>query len=348
MGALPTATVRLRIRKRASMQSQTKRRVSPGELDALLRTSTGIGCRLESELTDGWFNTAYRVLLDDGRPAVVKLAPPTDAAVLRYELGIMATEAMVYRRIETLPGGRVPTPALLHAGEEFLAVSVLEGTPWDKAADRLPPTAQAALRRELGAITAHLHTLAPEDGQFGYPAAESALSASDWRTAFTAMVDALLDDAERWQSPLGVSSAEIRALVTEGGYALNEVTEPRLVHFDLWPGNIFVDDSNDGAQPRIAGLIDHERAFWGDPAAELVSLAFGGDTGPGSDLVAGYVEAGGSLDFTPALRHRLALYRLYLNLLLVVECGPRGYSSDHLASCSRTLADTIAQLRALE
>ncbi|MBT2420700.1 aminoglycoside phosphotransferase family protein [Streptomyces sp. ISL-22] len=330
------------------MQSQTKRRLPPGELDALLRASSGIGCRLESELTDGWFNTAYRVVLDDGRPAVVKLAPPTDVAVLRYERGIMATEAMVYRRIAALPGDWVPTPALLHAGEEFLAVAVLEGTPWDKAADRLPPAAQSALRRELGAIIARLHTLAPEDGRFGYPAAESALSASDWRTAFTAMVDALLDDAERWQSPLGVPPAEIRTLVAEGGYALDEVTEPRLVHFDLWPGNIFVDVSDNGAPPRIAGLIDHERAFWGDPAAELVSLAFGGDTGPDSDLVAGYTEVGGDLDFTPAFRHRLALYRLYLSLLLVVECGPRGYGADHLASCSHTLTDTITQLRALE
>ncbi|MFC5666331.1 phosphotransferase family protein [Kitasatospora misakiensis] len=230
MGALPVPPASFDpTRKCASMQSRTKRRLSPSELDALLRASTGIGCRLESELTDGWFNTAYRVVLDDGRPAVVKLAPPVDVAVLRYERGIMATEAMVYRRIQAPPGGGVPTPALLYAGEDFLAVSVLEGASWDKAADRLSPAAQAALRRELGAITARLHTLAPEDGRFGYPAAESGMSASDWRRAFTAMVDALLDDAERWQSPLGVPPAEIRTLVAEGGYALDEVTEPRLV-----------------------------------------------------------------------------------------------------------------------
>ncbi|MGW1498201.1 hypothetical protein ACWCQW_06380 [Streptomyces mirabilis] len=29
---------------------------------------------MESELSDGWFNAVYRVRLDDGRPAVVKLA----------------------------------------------------------------------------------------------------------------------------------------------------------------------------------------------------------------------------------------------------------------------------------
>ncbi|MGW0187409.1 phosphotransferase family protein [Streptomyces sp. NPDC003362] len=329
------------------MQSLTKRRVSPDELDRLLRAATGTGCRVERELTDGWFNTAYRVLLDDGRPAVVKLAPPADAAVLRYERGIMATEAMVYRRIADLPGGGVPSPALLHAGEDFLAVSVLTGLPWDRAAARLSPGTEAALRRELGAITARLHTLTPPDGRFGYPAAESALSAPRWRTAFAAMVEALLDDAGRWRSPLDVPPDRIRALVAEGGYALDEVTEPRLVHFDLWPGNIFVAGADDGGPAGITGLIDHERAFWGDPAAELVSLAFGGDTGPDSDLVAGYTEAGGTLDFTPAFRHRLALYRLYLGLLLVVECGPRGYGADHLAFARRSLTEAAAGLRSL-
>jgi aminoglycoside phosphotransferase (APT) family kinase protein len=329
------------------MQSLTKRRLSADELDLLLRTHVGIGCRLETELTDGWFNSAYRVLLDDGRNAIVKVAPPPGAAVLRYEIGILSTEAMVYRRIAALPGGGVPTPDLLYAGDEFLVLSVLEGTPWDKAADHVSPTAAAALRRELGAITACLHTLAPEDGRFGYPAAGSALSAPDWRTAFTAMVDALLDDAERWQSPLDVRPADIRRLVAEGGYALDEVTEPRLVHFDLWPGNIFVDLTDGGEHGRITGLIDHERAFWGDPAAELVSLAFGGDAGPAGDLVAGYTEAGGTLDFSAGFRHRLALYHLYLGLLLVVECGPRGFGADHLAFCRSYLADSITRLRAL-
>ncbi|MGW7548233.1 phosphotransferase family protein [Streptomyces sp. NPDC054770] len=327
------------------MQSLTKRRLSAAGLDALLREATGVGCRLETELTDGWFNTAYLVRLDDGRAAVVKLAPPAEAPVLRYERGIMGTEALVYRHLADLADGTVPAPELLYQGEDFLAVSVLAGTPWDKAAEQLPPATASALRRELGAITARLHTLTSQDGRFGYPAPEAKLSAADWRTAFTAMVDALLQDADRWDSDLGVPAAGIRTLVAEGGQALDQVTEPRLVHFDLWPGNIFVDDR--AGDPRITGLIDHERAFWGDPAAELVSLEFGGDIGPDSDLVAGYRAAGGSLDFSPALRHRLALYSLYLGLILVVECGPRGYDGNHADWTRSYLAERIAALRAL-
>lgn len=336
------------------MLSNTKRRLAPAELDALLRASTGTGCRLEAELTDGWYNTAYRVLLDDGRPAVVKLAPHDGVPVLRYERGIMATEAMVYRLAATAPGHGVPMPELLHAGDGFLVLSVLEGTPWDKLGklgkltDEIPPTTTSLLRRELGRIVASLHRLAPEDGRFGYPAAESALSAADWRTAFTGMTEALLEDAARWDSPLGVTPDEVRTLVAEGGYALDQVTEPRLVHFDLWPGNIFVRMTGDGSAARITGIIDHERAFWGDPAAELVSLAFGGDTGPDSALVAGYTDAGGRFGSGPAFRHRLSLYGLYLGLLLVVESGPRGYDdADHMAFCRDYLDARITELRAL-
>ncbi|PWI16838.1 aminoglycoside phosphotransferase family protein [Streptomyces sp. Act143] len=327
------------------MQSQTKRRLSPADLDALLRSSAGIGGRPEAELTDGCYNTAYRVLLDDGRPAIVKLAPLPEVPVLRYERGIMATEAMVYRRIAELPDGHVPGPELLYADDEFLMVSLLEGTPWDKVAATLSPAATSTLRRELGAVTARLNTLTAPDGRFGYPAAESGLSGPDWRTAFTVMVEGLLEDAERWNSRLSEEPDTIRKLVAEGGYALDEVTEPRLVHFDLWPGNVFV---NGGDRPRVTGLIDHERAFWGDPAAELISLAFGGDVGPDSDVVAGYLEAGGALDFTPAFRHRLALYQLYLGLILVVEDGPRATDdTEHVAWTGEYLAEAVARVRAL-
>ncbi|NUS17683.1 MAG: aminoglycoside phosphotransferase family protein [Streptomyces sp.] len=334
------------------MQSQTKRRLSPAELDALLRASAGTGCRVETELTDGCYNTAYRVRLDDGRPAIVKLAPLPEVPVLRYERGIMATEAMVYRRLAELPAERrVPGPELLYADDEFLMVSLLEGAPWDKVSTALPSKAEGTLRRELGELTARFNTITASDGRFGYPAPESGLSAPDWRTAFTLMVEALLEDAAHWNAALPEEPDTIRKLVAEGAYALDEVTVPHLVHFDLWPGNVFV---TDGPSPRITGLIDHERAFWGDPAAELISLAFGGDAGPTSDVVAGYAAAGGTLDvtpthdFTPALHHRLALYQLYLGLILVVEDGPRATDdTGHVAWSRGYLAEAVGRVRGL-
>ena len=48
---------------------------------------------------------------------------------------------------------------------------------------------------------------------------------------------------------------------------LDEVTEPRYVEWDLWDSNVLV---RDGA---IVGIIDHERAFYGDPLIEAGFVA---------------------------------------------------------------------------
>jgi aminoglycoside phosphotransferase (APT) family kinase protein len=324
-----------------------KREITGPEVEALLRDAAGIRCRVEGELTDGWFNAVFRIRTGDGRPAVAKIAPLPGTPVLRYERGIMSTEAMFCRQAGALRG--VPVPELLGEGPGFLVMSEIAGAPWAKAAGSLGARERGALLRELGQIIARLHALPCPDGRFGCPAPEAGLLAADWPAAFTAMVGAILEDAARWDSPIGISPAKVRELIAGGAGALGEVREVRevreasLAHFDLWPGNVFIS----GTRPRVTGIIDHERAFWGDPAAELVSPEICGPAGPGSALAAGYAEAGGQLTFTPALRHRLALYRLYFGLILVVECGPRGYTPDHVTWCRSRLDSWAAALREL-
>ncbi|MCX4763637.1 aminoglycoside phosphotransferase family protein [Streptomyces sp. NBC_01275] len=329
------------------MRSLIKRVLSPAAVEKRLLESTGVGWRVERELTDGWFNAAYLVVASDGSSAVVKISPAADASVLRYERGILDTEAMFYRRVTEWGG--VPTPELLHVEPDFLLVSTLEGDPWSRVAERLPDGARGMLLREIGGVVARLHALTSDEGRFGCPAPQAGLSSRDWRTAFTAMVEAILEDAERWESPLGVTRAEVLGFLEAGANALDEVRRPSLVHFDLWPGNIFIatGSPSGGDAPRLVGIIDHERAFWGDPVAELVSLEICGDIGPGSDFLSGYIDGGGRLEFTPATLGRLALYRLYFCLILVVECGPRGYTAEHLAWCRAKLDAAVGELREL-
>ncbi|MFH8802708.1 phosphotransferase family protein [Streptomyces sp. NPDC017936] len=329
------------------MKSMIKRIVVPTDLERRIRESTGVVWRVERELTDGWFNTAYRVVTAEGDSAVVKMCPAPDAPVLRYERGVMGTEAMFYRRVASLSG--FPTPELLHEGPDFLLISELPGEPWKNAVRQLPEGEKGKLMRQVGGIVAALHSVECEPGRFGCPAPQAALLAGDWPTAFLAMVEAILEDAERWRSPLGLPHSDVRGLVKAGTRALEEVRRPSLVHFDLWPGNLFVDPGSvsGGAPPRVTGVIDHERAFWGDPVADLVALQICGDVGPGSGFLAGYLENGGRLEYTPSVVHRLALYRLYFSLVLVVECGPRGYGGDHLEWCRAQLDASVETLRVL-
>jgi hypothetical protein len=76
---------------------------------------------------------------------------------------------------------------------------------------------------------------------------------------------------------------------------------------------------------RVGGLIDAERAFWGDPLAEFVSLALFGDIEEDAAFLRGYRAAGGAVTFDAATRHRISLYRAYLYLIMWVEVVPRGY-----------------------
>jgi hypothetical protein len=83
------------------MQNRTKRPLTASQLDAMLRESADTGCRVEAELTDGWFNTAYRVRLDGGRPAIVKVAPPSDVPVLVNDaLGYAPTDKTVEYQLD--------------------------------------------------------------------------------------------------------------------------------------------------------------------------------------------------------------------------------------------------------
>lgn len=65
------------------------------------------------------------------------------------------------------------------------------------------------------------------------------------------------------------------------------------------------------------------------PAADFVSAALLGDIEEDEDFLAGYASATGTpVVFTASLRLRLALYRSYLYLIMLVETVPRQASQD--------------------
>jgi aminoglycoside phosphotransferase (APT) family kinase protein len=175
---------------------------------------------------------------------------------------------------------------------------------------------RAGLRRELGGIVATLHEVTGSG--FGYP--QKGL-VTTWSAAFLSMIDDVLGDADRFAVELPRPAEQLRRLVLDRVELLDEVQTPRLIHFDLWDGNILVEDG------RITGLIDGERAMWGDPVAEFVSLTlFESSVDP--EFLAGY----GSVE----LSETISLYRLYLYLIMLIEGAPRGYDGpDHQATVRR-------------
>lgn len=279
-----------------------------------------------TRLGDANFNSAYRIRMTDGDGFVLKIAPDPTGPAMTYEHDIMRTEALFYRRA----AGTVPVPEVVHTDftrqvvdSDVLLMTELPGANWYAQREQVGDEERTRLRTELGGVVAALHRVTG-DG-FGYPNGELA---ADWRTAFTAMLADVLTDAERFDAPLPWPHDRIRAAVARDTDVLTEVTVPVLVHYDLWAGNILVDGG------RITGLVDGERAFWGDPLAEMVSLALFGSIADDAAFLAGY----GGIDFTDSARRRLALYRTYLYLIMLIEGAPRGYSGPDRAALEQITA----------
>ncbi|MFG2551054.1 phosphotransferase family protein [Streptomyces sp. NPDC048581] len=278
-------------------------------------------------LSGGTYNTVEELLLSDGRRYVLKVPPAPTVPGLTHESELLVSEAEFYGAAAKAD---VPAPRVVFLGSHLL-MTACPGDPWNGA---LTDTERSTLRTELGRQVARLHAITGPG--FGYPSGALGPLAPDWRTAFTGMLDAVLDDARHYGARLPRPVDDVARALQVGYDALDEVTVPRLVHFDLWQGNILVDRA--AGEARIGGLIDGERMFWGDPLADFVSLALLGDIKTDEAFLAGYREAGGRADFDVPARLRLALYRGYLYLIMLTETVPRAAD----AAQNRRVQETVA------
>ncbi|NGN68835.1 aminoglycoside phosphotransferase family protein [Streptomyces sp. A7024] len=309
--------------------------------------SPGVPAVHYETLSGGTYNTVVRAhLTDAAEPWVIKLPPQATHPHLSYETRLLHAEATFYEAASTLPD--VPVPRLVRhepaPPNPHLIMTSCPGSPWHSANGDVAFSERHRLRRDLGGHVARLHTLTGPG--FGYPAEPFGPLTATWREAFTAMTTALLDDAERYDATLPVGFTECRALLASAASsdALDEVTRPTLVHFDLWDGNLLLDGSP--GDRRLSGIIDGERMFWGDPLADCVSLALFGDIEDDRAFLEGYAKEGDPLRFDAPARRRLALYRAYLYLIMLVESVPRAYSPQQLARTQERVAPHL--LRALD
>lgn len=269
-------------------------------------------------LGGGTYNSVFRVTSPEG-DFVLKISPAGRPG-LAYEHRLTRTEAMFC----TLGSAVAPVPEVVHtdfsrtlADGDALLTTCLPGRPLYGRSDVDRPL----VRRQLATAVAAVHEITGPG--FGYP--QLGLHAT-WREAFFAMFDAVLADAERYGVTLPIGD-----LVTRHATAFDEVRRPALVHFDLWDGNVLAGDALTGTG--LTGLVDGERAFWGDPVAEFVSLALFGEIEADRDFLAAY-----GFEFTDSARVRLAAYQAYLYSIMLTERVPRGLTDP---AVERVITDAL-------
>jgi aminoglycoside phosphotransferase (APT) family kinase protein len=284
------------------MRSPTQRNLDFSEIQARLRPVFGVDVGQATELSGGGFAAVWRARLTDGREMVVKVGPPENARLLRYERGLIPAEAAYFRMVRS-GAPTVPVPEVLHVQDDFIVTTLLPGAGLSEVPDG------AAVREQLGTAIAGLHRITGP--HFGYTGDRPA--GPDWPSAYQAIIAALLADAADWEVPL---PAGLDRLAERHHTDLATVTRPALLHFDLWDGNVLATEG------RLTGLVDGERYLWGDPLLDLVSPALFHriEEEPEHPFLRGYSAATG-LVIDDAARARLALYRILLYVLMLAE-GP--------------------------
>lgn len=253
------------------MGSSLFRKLSREELEKVV--SSGLGGKfLSAELmSGGLFNTTYLVETEDFGKTVLRAGPVNRNLLMPFERRLMEAEKEVYRLCAEngIPASEIlacdTTKTILD--RDFMFVRYIPGKPMSETALSLAD--RERICKDIGAATAKMHGIKAE--KFGRIVDVASGG------GFSRWSDFLLDEYNNWKS-IGIPSelfneselSEIGQIFRRAVPFLDEIKEPRLVHTDLWLGNILIYDR--GESPRFAAIIDADRAIWGDPAFEFSSI----------------------------------------------------------------------------
>ncbi|MFX0124236.1 MAG: aminoglycoside phosphotransferase family protein [Candidatus Hodarchaeota archaeon] len=308
------------------MKSNSKKPLTITEIQQIIDASFGT-TKLGSiiELTDGWFNTAYSIEIPDlGQEVVMKVAPPSEVKILTYEKNIMKTEVQVYKILKEKTD--VPVPKILSINfnqdiinRDYFIMEKLKGTPWNKIESKLSRELNDQLKYKTGVYAAQINSIT--GNHFGYFTDSKKPYNKNWKNTIVNMIKNVLDDGIELKAEIPQSPQTIKKLIETKAEILEDVKVPRLVHWDLWEGNIFIIEQEKGKYS-IEGIIDCERALWGDP---LIEYEFMHAPSNKAFLQGFETETKEKFVFTNDLEQRRQLYNVYLFLIMVTEANSRGY-----------------------
>lgn len=311
------------------MKSNTKNLLSNDQIKKLIKVNFGDTCEVGSiiELKGGMFNSAYLIeRLKEKDKIVLKVSIAPGTKTLTYEQDPMPTEVEVYQRVAEQT--KIPTPYILcydfskkHIPSNYFFMTALEGVAMHKVMKQLTKENTENIKIELATYFAQLHQI--KGNYFGYFTNNPNLQFHTWKEAFLHMMDMILKDGRTHKVKLPYD--RIEAMLKKKAAYLEVVNKPTLIDYDLWPGNIFL--KKEGNEYVIEGIIDFERAFWGDPIADFPSsfMLIKGLQSE-SDFWKTYAEsANRNNSITKEDNIRLSLYSLYLWIIMSVETFRYGF-----------------------
>ncbi|MBD5503903.1 MAG: aminoglycoside phosphotransferase family protein [Lachnospiraceae bacterium] len=267
------------------------------------------------ELTEGMCNVTYQICLDNGTESILKITSKDEQGRISNEVNLMEAEVRAMELVKKSKVVRVADIYLYDCSKticdsDYFFMEKLEGDNFILIRERLTPKEVAQINYETGQIARKLTAI--KNGQFGFLGDRERFdSLYDF---VHKMLRNLIEDASKKNIFLGINEKTLLDNLAHDKSCFDEVTQPMLVHWDMWEGNIFVKEGH------VSGVIDWERALWGEA---YMDDRFRRHT-RGEDFLRGY----GQTEFSQSEMKRIAWYDLILYLTMMIEVTYRKYDDD--------------------
>lgn len=305
---------------------------SRAEVQAFCDRLLGKGTVAEAtELAGGMFNSTF-LLTGGDRRWVLRISPKHDDPLLFANERHLMRREYGFQPYLSAAAPWLPKVVAIDftttvANRDASVTEFIEGRLWHDVGAEMTQAENDAIWGQLGRLLAAIHgTPTPF---FGWTWPEPPFAR--WSDFLFEEVRGLLADYTRF----GVDDTEPRAwfeAVQRGATVLDDFGAARMVHGDPWPRNLLI--SRDA--PEIVGLLDHERAVFGDPMFEWVFHQMG--------FPRAFWDAYGPRPTGPAAEFRDEVYHGVIETQYILE----GYRYRHEVGGTRArLAAGAARVPAL-
>ena len=264
------------------------------------------------ELPEGMCNVTYCVTFDDGSESILKIASKDRTGNVTNEINMMQAEVTAMKIVGENCSFKVAdvqyydTSNAICDGSYFF-MEKIPGENYFFVKDKLTEGENAGISMETGKIARELSQI--RNTAFGFLGDEKrydTLYEFVWQ-----MLKNLLADAEKRNVDILRDKQFYMKELEKEKSAFEEVTASSLVHWDMWDGNIFVKDGH------ISGIIDWERAMWGEPYMD--------DRFRAHNRNPRFLEGFGKTAFDEKEQKRLRWYDIILYLTMCIEVFYREY-----------------------
>jgi fructosamine-3-kinase len=253
-------------------------KVSSEQAAQLAALHLGEGEWHAAEFGAGKFSQTFSVE-GGGGEYVLRVAPPDSLLQLFYERRMMRQEPAIHARL--LAETSVPVAEIAahdfsrrRIDRDYLLMPRLPGTPLSRAS--LSADGRARALRQWGGHVAQVHALTDPRNRFGYLGEHRCMEPQPtWPGAFAVMYRKELDDIVACGVYDRDTADAAQKLLEDHLDAFDHCDTSRLLHGDLWVTNLLVEP--DG---RVTGVLDFDRACWGDVEWDLAIAEYCGVTRP--------------------------------------------------------------------